>query len=426
MFSQVNTHQKAAHFQGSKRSRYLPQTNRHFPFTATPHQGIRLSMSFKVPFFLHDLGQAEIDAVSQALRQPVLTTGATVAQFEKRLAEYLGCKHALAVTSCTGAMHLSLLALGIGPGDEVITTPMTFIATATAILEAGAKPVFVDVNPEDGNLDITQVEKAITPHCKAILPVHLYGRLCDMKALQTLAKQHHLAIVEDAAHCLEGVRDGLRPGSASNTACFSFYATKNITCGEGGALVTNDSNLYKLLKLLRLHGMTKMGAERAEKGYQHWDMALMGWKYNMSNIEAAILLPQMDRLHKNLKRRAELVKRYQDQLANVPGLQLFPAMPSGDTHAHHLLPVLVESMHRDDFIVALQKLGISSMVNYRPVHLTDYFSKTYGYKKGGFPIAERIGDRVVSLPLFPKMANSDVDTVVQGIQQVLSDAGNQL
>ncbi|MBF0461048.1 MAG: DegT/DnrJ/EryC1/StrS family aminotransferase [Magnetococcales bacterium] len=378
-------------------------------------------MNFKVPFFLHDLGQEEIDAVSAAIRHPVLTTGETVARFETLLADYLGCRHALAVTSCTGAMHMSLLALGVGPGDEVITTPMTFIATSAAILEAGARPVFVDVEPESGNIDVARIAAAITPRSKAILPVHLYGQVCDMVAMRALAERHGLFIVEDAAHCLEGHHQGLRPGSASQAACFSFYATKNITCGEGGALATNDTELYEKLKLLRLHGMTKSGAERATKGYQHWDMALLGWKYNMSNIEAAILLPQMNRLERNLQRRHLLADRYRTRLAELAtkGLRLFSNPQPGSVHAHHLFPVLVEGMDRDRFVKTLQEQGISTMVNYRPVHLTHYFSDTFGFQPGQFPIAERIGETVVSLPLYPRMTEADVDTVVQVIQQVL-------
>lgn len=360
--------------------------------------------------------------MAQAIRHPVLTTGETVARFEERLANYLGCRHALAVTSCTGAMHLSLLALGIGPGDEVITTPMTFIATSTAILEAGARPVFVDVEPESGNIACDRIVEAITPRTKAILPVHLYGQVCDMITLRALAEAHGLSIVEDAAHCLEGHHLGLRPGAASQTACFSFYATKNITCGEGGALATNDTALYQKLKLLRLHGMTKTGAERTEKGYQHWDMTLMGWKYNMSNIEAALLLPQMDRLERNLARRRLLAHRYRTQLASLSGLKLFSELPpgGGSVHAHHLFPVLVEGMDRDQFVQGLQARGISTMVNYRPVHLTHYFSETFGFKPGQFPIAEQIGKTVVSLPLYPRMAESDVDMVVQAVQEVLA------
>src|SRR6266550_6858007 len=250
----------------------------------------------KIEFFRHDLGEPELRAVAEVLAGPILTTGETVGRFERRFAEYLGRGHAIGVTSCTGAMHISLLALGIGPGDEVITTPLTFIATAAAIAETGAKPVFVDVERETGNLDAARVEAAITPRTKAILPVHLYGQMCDMRALRSIADRHGLAIIEDAAHCIEGERDGVRPGQLSDAACFSFYATKNLTCGEGGAMTLNDDALAERLKLLRLHGMTRMAQESAREGYRHWDMVVMGWKYNMSNVEAALLLPQFDRM----------------------------------------------------------------------------------------------------------------------------------
>jgi len=220
----------------------------------------------KVAFYQHDLGQAELDAVAEVLRGPILTTGSTVERFERRLAEYLGAREVVAVTSCTGAMHLSLLALGIGPGHEVITTPMTFIATSTAVLEAGATPVFVDVEPTTGNLDVTRIEAAITERTRAIMPVHLYGQMCDMQALRALADRHRLAIVEDSAHCVEGARDGVRPGQLGDTACLSFYATKALTCGEGGAVVTDDSALAAKLRLLRLHGMTKAAFDRHREG----------------------------------------------------------------------------------------------------------------------------------------------------------------
>ncbi|MBF0418226.1 MAG: DegT/DnrJ/EryC1/StrS family aminotransferase [Magnetococcales bacterium] len=376
------------------------------------------SSRFKVPFFLHDLGQEEIDAVTEAIRHPVLTTGETVARFEARLAEYLGCRHILATTSCTGALHISLLALDIGPGDEVITTPMTFIATASSILEAGATPVFVDVEPDTGNLDIRCVEAAITERTRAILPVHLYGRLCDMVALRELARQRGLHLIEDAAHCLEGRLGEVRPATLGDTACFSFYATKNITCGEGGALAVNDEDLYARLRLLRLHGMTKSGAERASKGYEHWDMVLMGWKYNMSNIDAALLLPQMDRVERNLARREVLAQRYEFLLGDLPGVRLFAPPAPGTRHARHLFPILVEGKPRDIWIAALHAAGISVMVNYRPVHLTRYFSERYGFAPGMFPVAEWIGDRVISLPLYPRMQESAVDLVVDALRRI--------
>src|SRR5713101_3919206 len=232
------------------------------------HGGKDLALMTAIPFFRHDLGRAELDAVAEVLASPVLTTGETVSRFERCFADYLGCRCAVAVTSCTGALHLSMLALGIGPGDEVITTPMTFIATATAILEAGAAPVFVDVEPNSGNLDVSGIEAAITQRTRAIIPVHLYGQMCDMRAMRKIADRHGLYIIEDAAHCVEGDRDGIRPGQLGDTACFSFYATKSLTCGEGGAVVTNHETLAAKLRALRLHGMTKAAADRAREGYR--------------------------------------------------------------------------------------------------------------------------------------------------------------
>ena len=273
-------------------------------------------MSTKVEFYRHDLGAPELEAIAGVLKGPILTTGDTVAEFEQKFAAYLGRKHALGVTSCTGAMHMALLALGIGSGDEVITTPMTFIATAAAILEAGARPVFVDVEPDTGNIDAAKVEAAVTKRTKAILPVHLYGLLCDMRALRAIADKHGLAIIEDAAHCVEGIRDGVRPGGLAEVACFSFYATKNLSCGEGGAMVTDDSELYEKLKMLRLHGMTKNANDRHREGYQHWDMKILGWKYNMDNIQAAILLPQLERLDRKLVHRERLADRYTEQFGD--------------------------------------------------------------------------------------------------------------
>src|SRR5436190_15951415 len=205
-------------------------------------------VTWKIPYFRHDLGKPEIDRLAKVLEGDILTTGAEVAEFEQRFAAYLGQRHAFALTSCTGALHLALLALDIGPGGEVITTPMSFVATATAILESGATPVFVDVEADTGNLDAARVEAAITPKTRAIMPVHLYGLMCDMRALRAIADKHGLRLIENAAHCIEGVRDGVRPGALSDAACFSFYATKNLTFGEGGAINVNHDKLVEQLK----------------------------------------------------------------------------------------------------------------------------------------------------------------------------------
>jgi len=372
----------------------------------------------RVPFFMHDLGQAELDSVAEVLLNPILTTGEWVARFEKLFAARMGARHAIAVTSCTGALHISLLALGVGPGDEVITTPMTFIATANAIIEAGAKPVFVDVESGTGNLDVSQVEDAISEHTRAIMPVHLYGQMCDMRQLRAIADRYGLFIVEDAAHCVEGTRDGVRPGQLGETACFSFYATKNLTCGEGGALITNDEGLAEKLRLLRLHGMNKNANDRHREGYKHWDMTVMGWKYNMDNIQAALLLPQMNRLDENWRKRKVLAEYYQRNLWDIPNLSL-PATQPGVEHAWHLFPVWIGAGRRDRVIQQLQAEGISVMVNYRAIHLLTYFREAFGFREGAFPVAEHIGDMSLSLPFYPGMPLEHVDIVVSTLRDIL-------
>lgn len=376
------------------------------------------ALSQTIPFYMHDLGREELDSIAAVLAGPILTTGETVARFESEFAAFLGRRHALGVTSCTGAMHMSLLALGIGPGDEVITTPMTFIATSTAILEAGARPVFVDVEADTGNLDAEKIEAAITERTKAILPVHLYGLMCDMREIRRIADRHDLRIIEDCAHCVEGERDGVKPGELSDTACFSFYATKNLSCGEGGALVTNRDDLIEKLRLLRLHGMTKTAADRQREGYQHWDMALLGWKYNMDNIQAALLLPQMQRLKRKLEQRHALARRYEDQLAGIEGVRLLSSRPN-TVHARHLFPVWVDAGRRDRVIEEFAKAGIGTVVNYRPIHLLSYFAQTLGHRPGDFPIAERIGSETISLPFYPTMPEEHIIRVAATLWSIV-------
>ncbi|MBI5316600.1 MAG: DegT/DnrJ/EryC1/StrS family aminotransferase [Nitrospirae bacterium] len=373
-----------------------------------------------IPFFMHDLGEPEIEAVRRVLAGPILTTGEVVATFERRFADYLGRRHALAVTSCTGSLHLSLLALGIGAGDEVITTPMTFIATSTAIIEAGAKPVFVDVEPDTGNLNASLIEAAITPRTKAIIPVHLYGQMCDMRAIRKVADKHGLFVIEDAAHCVEGMRDGIRPGELGDTACFSFYATKTLTCGEGGALVTDRDALVEKLRLLHHHGMTKTAADRHREGYQHWDMTVLGWKYNMDNIHAALLLPQLERLEENWHRRETVAQWYVQRLKECPGLSFISSKP-GVRHARHLFPVWIGNGRRDGIIQGLQREGIGVVVNYRAIHLLTYFRETFGFRAGVFPHAERIGNETMSLPFYPAMSEKQVVVVTETLTRLLKE-----
>jgi len=372
----------------------------------------------KIPFYRHDLGEPEVRAFEAALQDPIITTGKVTADFEGRFSDYLGTKHALAVTSCTGAMHMALTALDIGAGDEVITTPMTFIATATAILEAGAKPVFVDVEPDTGNIDVECIEAAITPKTTAILPVHLYGMMVDMRAVRAVADQHKLAVIEDAAHCVEGSRDGVRPGQLSDAACFSFYATKNLTCGEGGAIATNKSTLHEQLRLIRLHGMTKTAYDRSEEGYTHWDMVRMGWKYNLSNLDASILLPQMDRLNANLEKRAERAGLYRSLLAPIKGIAVQGERPDS-VNARHVFNIWIRAASRDLVIGELRERGIESVVNYRAIHLHKYFRDTGGYKEGDFPIAEELGDSTLSVPFYPTMPLEHIHTVCSALEEIV-------
>jgi len=378
-------------------------------------------VNWKIPYFRHDLGQVELESLAGVLKGDILTTGEAVSAFEAKFASYLGQRHAFAVTSCTGALHMALLALDIGPGDEVITTPMSFVATATAILEAGATPVFVEVEADTGNLDAGRVEAAITAKTKAIMPVHLYGLMCDMRALRAIADRHGLHIIEDAAHCIEGVRDGVRPGQLSDAACFSFYATKNLTCGEGGAITVNDDALAERLKLLRLHGMTRMAQESAREGYRHWDMVVMGWKYNMSNIEAALLLPQFERMDAKLVRRHALAERYDRAFAHIDGIRV-PTTRPNSVHARHIYTVWCHGCARDDLLAYLHAERIGAVVNYRPIHLMSYFAERYGYKPGDFPIAEWIGNCTISLPFYPDMPLEDADVVAQAAEGCLDQA----
>jgi dTDP-4-amino-4,6-dideoxygalactose transaminase len=373
-----------------------------------------------IPFYQHGLGPAELDRIATVFAGPILTTGDVVVEFERRFSDYVERRHALGVTSCTGALHMALLALGVGPGDEVITTPMTFVATSLAILETGATPVFVDVEHDTGNIDVALVEAAITERTRAILPVHLYGQMVDMRALRTIADLHRLRIVEDAAHCIEGSRDGVRPGQLSDAACYSFYATKSITCGEGGAVTTDNEELAKILRLLRLHGVTKTAFDREREGFQHWDTVTLGWKYNMDNIQAAILLPQLERIDDDWHSREALAARYEERLANLRGLEL-PRTRPGVRSARHLFTVWVKNGRRDAVLQGLRERGIGAMVNYEPIHAHKLFRERLGTRIGQFPNAERIGRETISLPLHARLDATSVDEVADALDSSVTN-----
>lgn len=368
----------------------------------------------KIEFYKHNLGQEEKDKVIECLNGIFLTTGSYVSEFEDIFAQYLDLQYAVGLTSCTAALHLSLLAAGIGEGDEVITTPMTFIATATAILHTGAKPVFVDVERDTALIDPGKIESAITDKTKAIIPVHLYGQMCDMKKIRAIADKYDLTIIEDCAHCVEGERDGIRPGQYGDIACFSFYATKNITSGEGGAVATNNKELADKVRMLRQHGMSKEAADRYSGTYKHWDMIECGWKYNMDNIQAALLIPQMKKIHLNWKKREELYKNYIERLKPVPNIE-YPRILENSKSAYHLFTIWVDRNMRDGILQSLGDNGIGVAVNYRAIHLLTYFRTRFGFKRGDFPVSEEIGDRTISLPFWIGLSDSDIKHIIAAI-----------
>lgn len=374
----------------------------------------------KIEFFRHNIEDHDIERVSDVLRSIFLTTGERVKEFEEKFSAYLDTKYTVGVTSCTAALHLSLIAAGIGPGDEVITTPMSFCATANAILHAGARPVFVDVEEDTGNINAELIENSITERTKAIIPVHLYGQMADMKKIKEIADKYNLKIIEDAAHSIEAERDGIKPGQVSFTACFSFYATKNITSGEGGAISTNSKDIAESLRMLRLHGIDKSAIDRYTKRYQHWDMPVLGWKYNMDNIQAALLIGQLERIDELWKRREHLWRLYEDELRGIKDIKLLKTVPNS-RHARHLFTVLVPSGKRDEILWRLQEAGIGVAVNYRPIHLLSYYRKTFSYKDGDFPVAEDIGARTISLPLYPLLKEEELKTVCNTLKKIMEE-----
>ncbi|MBI5247321.1 MAG: DegT/DnrJ/EryC1/StrS aminotransferase family protein [Elusimicrobia bacterium] len=360
--------------------------------------------------------EEDIAEVVATLRSGWIGTGPKVKKFEDMFREYEGTKHAVAVASATAALHLSLLALDLKPGDEVITTPMTFCATLNAIIHAGGRPVLVDCDRATFNIDPELVEKAITKRTRAILPVHFAGRSCRMDDLTTIARKHKLAIVEDCAHAIETEFHGKKAGTFGEFGCFSFYVTKNLTTAEGGMVITDDDRMADKIKVLALHGMNKDAWKRfSDDGYKHYEVVYAGFKYNMTDMQASLALHQMPRIEKNWKRRAELWKRYDAAFAGLPCF--IPPPAEKDTrHGYHLYTPLVDierlGKTRDQVLGELTRLRIGTGVHYLALHTQPYYAKTYGYKRGDFPNAEFISDRTLSLPLSPKLSDQDADDVI--------------
>ena len=366
----------------------------------------------------------EINEVVATLRSGWLGTGPKVDKFEKVFKKYTGSRFAVALNSCTAGLHLSMIAAGIKAGDEVITTPMTFCSTANAIIHAGARPVFVDVDRKTMNIDPTLIESAITPRTKAILPVHFAGRPCDMDAIMDIARRHHLTVIEDAAHCIEGFYKGRKIGTIGDITCFSFYVTKNIVTGEGGMITTNREDWTEIIKRYALHGMSQDAWKRySDEGFKHYQVVFPGFKYNMMDLQASIGIHQMKRIDTYLKRREEIWTRYDEAFADLPVIT--PAPPEvGTTHARHLYTLLLDidkiKRSRDMIQQELHERNIGTGIHFVSLHLHDYYRKTYGYKPDDFPHAKFISDRTISLPLSAKLIDGDVRDVIGEAVKILS------
>jgi len=377
-----------------------------------------------------DIREPEIQEVVEVLRSGWLGTGPRCQQFEALFCDYLGCGSALALNSCTAGLELALELLGIGPGDDVITTPLTFCATSNVIVHRGARPVFVDVDPSNATIDPDHVRRAVTPRTKAILPVHLYGYPCAMDALTEIAREHGLAMIEDAAHATEAWYHGRRIGTFGDFGVFSFYVTKNMTTGEGGMLVTDNAEWAEQARLLRLHGLSRDAWKRySSEGFQAYDVLAAGYKYNMTDMQAALGIHQLERLEPNLPLRERYWRRYNEAFADLDEVTL-PAEVNADPsrgrtrHARHLYTLLLNldrlTISRDEFIAAMKAENIGTGIHYLALHRHTFYQQRFAYRQGDFPHAESIADRTVSLPLSPKLSEEDVWDVIRAVRKVIA------
>lgn len=367
--------------------------------------------------------EPEIEEVVGCMRRGWIGTGPKVYEFEEDFKAFKGSNHAIALNSCTAALHLSMFAAGIGPGDEVITTPMTFCATINAIIHCGATPVLADCDRYSMNILPEEIEKKVTAKTKVILPVHFAGRCCDMNAIMDIAHKYDLLVIEDCAHAIESEYHGQKAGRFGDIGCFSFYVTKNIITGEGGMVITDDDRFAGRIKVLGLHGMSKDAWKRfSDEGYKHYQVIQAGYKYNMMDIQAAIGIHQLKRVDKYWKHRQSIWKKYNDAFKNPPCI--IPAESESDTkHAYHLYTPLIDTdkigKSRDWVLDALTAENIGVGVHYLPVHQHPFYRKTFGWKEGDFPNAEWIGERTLSLPLSAALSEKDVEDVIEAFQKVL-------
>ena len=382
----------------------------------------------QVAFHRPSIGPEEEREVLDTLRSGWITTGPKTKRFEQEFAAYVGASHALAVAHCTGALHLALFALGIGPGDEVITTPFTFTATAEVMSYLGAKPVFVDIDPGTFNINPVRIEEALESgkhkRVRALLPVHFAGQACDMDRLQAIARQYSLKIVEDAAHAVGSTRQmegrgTTKIGTTGDLTCFSFYATKNITSAEGGMITTEDPAIAEKIAIASLHGMNRDAWKRYDKsGSWYYEIHDLGFKYNLSDVHAAIGLAQLKRADDFTRRRGDIARAYNEAFRSEPALQV-PYVEPGVGHAWHLYVLRLRldrlKIGRNEFVELLRSRGVGTSVHCIPLHTMHFYQRQYGYRTGDFPITEEIYSRCLSLPIYPAMSDADRDYVIETV-----------
>ena len=377
----------------------------------------------RIPFHVPSIGEEEIVEVVEALRSGWLTTGPKVRQFEEAFASYIGARHAIAVNSGTAALHLALEAVGVGPGDEVILPTYTFAATGEAVAYLGARPVLADCRPDTFNIDVTSIEPLITPKTTAIIPVHIAGQPCDMDPIMRYAEAHRLHVVEDAAHALPATHKGKMIGSIGDLTAFSFYATKSITTGEGGMVTTARDDYAARIKRMSLHGLSGDAWNRyTDKGHWYYEILDFGFKYNLTDLAAALGIQQLRKSDNFYKRRQAIARMYSEGFSGLEACEIPQEIDCG-THAWHLYILRLNPAAliggRDDVIRALGKQGIGTSVHFIPLHLHPVYRNRFGYSQGTFPVAERIFERAISLPIYPAMKDADVGRVIESVRDTL-------
>lgn len=379
-----------------------------------------------LPFAVPDITEAEIAAVVATLRSGWITTGPRTKEFEKEFAAAAGGRHAVALNSCTAALHLALEACGLTAGDEVIVPTLTFAATAEVVRYFGATPVLVDVRPFDHNIDPAAVEQAVTSRTKAVIPVHFAGVPADMDEIMTIARKRDLVVIADAAHCFPGSYQGRNVGALAHITCFSFYATKTITTSEGGAAVTDNAEWADRMRIMSLHGISRDAWKRySSEGSWYYEIIAPGYKYNMTDLAASMGLAQLARAEEMLRRRREIAERYDEAFARLSDVLELMQRPSDRAHAHHLYVVKLRAgalaIDRDAFIAEMKARGIGTSVHFIPLHLHPYYRETFRYTSGQLPVALDLYKRSVSLPIYSGMTDADVERVIEAVVQVVRE-----